>query len=130
MIHFKGELRNIHKLRHWKLADVLHDKYGLQRTDADFMSSFLLPMLDLNPDKRASARLSLNHQWLQIDSYSSEGTSGSGTLTRSLENNGTSKAINKSDAEETIRDKEKGKGVKEESRKSEGVERRHSGYYK
>ncbi|CAG8685511.1 15750_t:CDS:2, partial [Funneliformis caledonium] len=79
----KGELRHIHKLRPWKLADVLHDKYGLSRTDADFMSSFLLPMLDLNPDKRASARQSLNHQWLQIESYLSEGTtSGSGTSTK------------------------------------------------
>ena len=91
------------------------------------MSSFLLPMLDLNPDKRAAARQSLNHSWLQTDSHSSEGTSS----TKSLENNGTNKAISKSDAEETTKDK--GKSFKQESRRSEkneGIERRHSGYYK
>ncbi|CAG8706579.1 16116_t:CDS:2, partial [Racocetra fulgida] len=59
-----GELRHIHKLRHWKLADVLQEKYLLPRNDAEFMADFLLPMLDLNPDKRATARQSLNNRWL------------------------------------------------------------------
>ncbi|GBC00321.1 hypothetical protein RclHR1_03810010 [Rhizophagus clarus] len=113
----KGELRNITKLRPWKLADVLHDKYALSRTEADFMSSFLLPMLDLNPDKRALARQSLNHPWLQ------EGTT---TGSRSTEINGTSRPLSRSD---TSGDK----SVKRESKKSEkneNLERRHSGYYK
>jgi serine/threonine protein kinase len=124
-MHFKGELKRIRNLRLWKLADVLYDKYGLSRPDADFMSSFLLPMLDLNPDKRASARLSLNHSWLQIDNHLPEGiTSGSGT-TKSTRSgspviNGT---ISRSDAKDTS-------GVKQENRKSEKIERRHSGYYK
>ena len=102
----------------------MHDKYGLPRTEADFMSSFLLPMIDLNPDKRASARYSLNHQWLQIDSYLSEGTS-SGSASKSNETNGTSKPISRSDI--------KDKNVKQENRKSEKnevLDRRHSGYYK
>ncbi|CAG8672193.1 17108_t:CDS:2, partial [Gigaspora margarita] len=60
----KGELRHIHKLRHWKLADVLQEKYLLPRTEAESMADFLLPMLDLNPDKRATARQSLNNRWL------------------------------------------------------------------
>ncbi|CAG8458154.1 9679_t:CDS:2, partial [Acaulospora colombiana] len=63
----KGELRHIHKLRHWKLADVLQEKYLLPRNEADFMADFLLPMLDLNPDKRSMARQSLNHRWLLLD---------------------------------------------------------------
>ncbi|RIB05930.1 kinase-like domain-containing protein [Gigaspora rosea] len=65
----KGELRHIHKLRHWKLADVLQEKYLLPRTEAEFMADFLLPMLDLNPDKRATARQSLNNRWLVSDIY-------------------------------------------------------------
>jgi len=125
----KGELRSITKLRPWRLADVLYDKYALSRTDADFMSSFLLPMLDLNPDKRASARQSLNHPWLQIDSYLPEGTSSSSaksTRSGSTEINGTSKPLSRSDIKETSGDK----SVKQENRKSEVFERRHSGYYK
>ncbi|RIA92478.1 kinase-like domain-containing protein [Glomus cerebriforme] len=120
----KGELKRITKLRTWILSDVLYDKYGLSRTDADFMSSFLLPMLDLNPDKRASARQSLNHPWLQIDSHLPEGA----TAMKS-ETNGTSKTINKNDLKETGGDRI----VKQENRKSEKnevLERRHSGYYK
>ncbi|KAF0456446.1 kinase-like protein [Gigaspora margarita] len=65
----KGELRHIHKLRHWKLADVLQEKYLLPRTEAESMADFLLPMLDLNPDKRATARQSLNNRWLVSDIY-------------------------------------------------------------
>jgi serine/threonine protein kinase len=60
----KGELRHIHKLRHWRLSDVLHDKYHLSRYDADHLSSFLMPMLDLNPEKRASAGTMAGHPWL------------------------------------------------------------------
>jgi serine/threonine-protein kinase SRPK3 len=60
----KGELRHIHKLRFWRLNDVLHDKYHLSRYDADFLSSFLSPMLDLNPEKRAAGGLMASHPWL------------------------------------------------------------------
>ena len=123
---FQGELRHIHKLRHWKLADVLHDKYGLSRADADFMSSFLLPMLDLNPDKRASARQSLNNPWLQTDSHLPEGTTpNSGTVIKSVRSR--SPVING-----TISKKETSgdKNVKQENKKNEILERRHSSYYK
>ncbi|CAO3669116.1 unnamed protein product [Umbelopsis ramanniana] len=60
----KGELRHIHKLRHWRLSDVLHDKYHLSRHDADFLSSFLTPMLDLNSEKRVAAGVMVGHPWL------------------------------------------------------------------
>jgi serine/threonine-protein kinase SRPK3 len=60
----KGELRHIHKLRHWRLSDVLHDKYHLSRHDADFLSSFLTPMLDLNTEKRVAAGAMVGHPWL------------------------------------------------------------------
>ncbi|KAG0057605.1 serine/threonine protein kinase, CMGC group [Gryganskiella cystojenkinii] len=62
----KGELRNIHKLRMWPLQDVLHEKYGLPRDDAEFMSSFLNKMLILDPSLRARALDVVQHPWLFV----------------------------------------------------------------
>ena len=50
-----GELRNIHRLRHWALPDVLHEKYHWSQEESRGVAEFLLPMLDLTPDKRANA---------------------------------------------------------------------------
>ncbi|KAF8610737.1 kinase-like protein [Ceratobasidium sp. AG-I] len=61
----KGELRHIHKLRFWPVESVLHDKYLLPRADADMISSFLTPMMRLNPEKRARAADMVNHVWLE-----------------------------------------------------------------
>lgn len=61
----KGELRHIHKLRFWPVESVLHDKYLLPRADADMISSFLTPMMRLNPEKRARAADMVNHAWLE-----------------------------------------------------------------
>lgn len=63
----KGELRHIHKLRYWRLPDVLNEKYLMPRKDAELFSSFLLPMLDLNPEKRATAQSMLKHSWLDTE---------------------------------------------------------------
>ncbi|KAK9464507.1 kinase-like domain-containing protein [Lipomyces arxii] len=60
----KGELRNIHKLRAWSLSDVLHDKYHHDTFDAQNIATFLLPMLELNPERRADAGGMVNHDWL------------------------------------------------------------------
>ncbi|XP_017305616.1 SRSF protein kinase 1b isoform X1 [Ictalurus punctatus] len=60
----KGELRHITKLKPWGLLDVLVEKYEWQREDAQSFSSFLLPMLDLIPEKRATAAECLRHAWL------------------------------------------------------------------
>ncbi|KAI0172936.1 kinase-like domain-containing protein [Hypoxylon sp. FL1284] len=109
----RGELRNIHRLRHWALPDVLREKYHfkdtpptdpeetekLQRARAEArakakmearkkgededavddllpdievpflyqpteVSDFLLPMLELLPEKRANAGGMANHPWL------------------------------------------------------------------
>ncbi|KAK9461200.1 kinase-like domain-containing protein [Lipomyces oligophaga] len=61
----KGELRHIHKLRPWTLQDVLHDKYHCDAVSSQCISEFMLPMLDLNPEKRADAGGMLNHEWLK-----------------------------------------------------------------
>lgn len=60
----KGELRNIHRLRHWALPDVLKEKYHFKEEDAKAVSEFLLPMLELVPDKRANAGGMASAPWL------------------------------------------------------------------
>ncbi|CEJ61570.1 Protein kinase dsk1 [Penicillium brasilianum] len=61
----KGELRNIHRLRHWALPDVLREKYHYSVEEAMRISEFLLPMLDLSPEKRANAGGMASHEWMQ-----------------------------------------------------------------
>jgi serine/threonine-protein kinase SRPK3 len=51
----KGDLRNIHRLRHWALPDVLREKYHLSVEESKRISDFLTPMLELSPEKRANA---------------------------------------------------------------------------
>ncbi|XP_058229575.1 SRSF protein kinase 1b isoform X1 [Hemibagrus wyckioides] len=60
----KGELRHITKLKPWGLLDVLVEKYEWSREEAQCFSSFLLPMLDLIPEKRATAAECLRHAWI------------------------------------------------------------------
>ncbi|SCU78335.1 LAMI_0A04280g1_1 [Lachancea mirantina] len=60
----KGQLRNISKLKFWPLRDVLTEKYKFSSSDAQDISSFLLPMLSLDPRKRADAGGMVNHPWL------------------------------------------------------------------
>uniref|UniRef100_A0A3B3ZQZ0 non-specific serine/threonine protein kinase n=1 Tax=Periophthalmus magnuspinnatus TaxID=409849 RepID=A0A3B3ZQZ0_9GOBI len=60
----RGELRHITKLKPWSLFDVLVEKYGWSHEDAGHFTHFLLPMLEMVPEKRASAGECLNHPWL------------------------------------------------------------------
>uniref|UniRef100_A0A8C5HZB4 non-specific serine/threonine protein kinase n=1 Tax=Gouania willdenowi TaxID=441366 RepID=A0A8C5HZB4_GOUWI len=60
----KGDLRHITKLKPWGLLDVLMEKYEWSKEDAHSFSSFLLPMLDLVPERRATAAQCLTHPWL------------------------------------------------------------------
>ena len=60
----KGELRNIHRLRHWALPDVLREKYHHSAEESQEMSTFLLPMLDLIPNERANAGGMSNHSFV------------------------------------------------------------------
>ena len=57
-----GELRHIHKLRFWPLEEVLHDKYLLSKEESIMIASFINPMLQLHPDKRATAAGTLEHE--------------------------------------------------------------------
>ncbi|XP_040059998.1 SRSF protein kinase 1b isoform X2 [Gasterosteus aculeatus] len=60
----KGELRHITKLKPWGLLDVLMEKYEWSKDEAHTFSTFLLPMLDLVPERRATAAQCLSHPWL------------------------------------------------------------------
>ena len=46
------------------LADVLADKYDFARAEAQALADFILPMLDFDPSKRATAAQMLAHPWL------------------------------------------------------------------
>jgi serine/threonine-protein kinase SRPK3 len=61
----QGELRNIHKLRLWKLTDVLYEKYHFTRQESEEIGNFILPMIEINPDRRASAQEMLEHPWIK-----------------------------------------------------------------
>ncbi|KAK3657484.1 serine/threonine protein kinase, CMGC [Elasticomyces elasticus] len=61
----KGELRNIHRLRHWALPDVLREKYHFSIEEAKRIADFLLPMLELLPAERANAGGQSNHAFVE-----------------------------------------------------------------
>ncbi|KAM9751943.1 SRSF protein kinase 3 [Menidia menidia] len=61
----RGELRHISSLKPWGLFEVLLEKYEWPLDQAAQFSDFLLTMLDLQPDRRATAAQSLQHAWLQ-----------------------------------------------------------------
>nr|XP_046199071.1 SRSF protein kinase 1-like isoform X3 [Oncorhynchus gorbuscha] len=60
----KGDLRHITKLKPWGLLEVLVEKYEWSKEEAATFASFLFPMLDLVPEKRATAAECLRHAWI------------------------------------------------------------------
>ncbi|XP_061488471.1 SRSF protein kinase 1 isoform X2 [Rhineura floridana] len=60
----KGDLKHITKLKPWGLFEVLVEKYEWSQDEAVAFTDFLLPMLELNPEKRATAAQCLRHPWL------------------------------------------------------------------
>ncbi|ESK87309.1 cmgc srpk protein kinase [Moniliophthora roreri MCA 2997] len=60
----RGELRRINKLRYWPPHAVLSEKYMMPKHEAEKLASFLCRMLELNPEKRATAKEMVGHVWL------------------------------------------------------------------
>ena len=60
-------LKHISELSYWNLPSILRRKYNFSSEGADALSSFLLPMLSLDPDGRWDARRLLTHPWLTGD---------------------------------------------------------------
>ncbi|KAJ2943723.1 hypothetical protein O0L34_g16836 [Tuta absoluta] len=61
----KGELRNITGLKPWGLVSVLTEKYEWGHKEAEEFADFLKPMLDFDPNRRATAYECLQHPWLK-----------------------------------------------------------------
>ncbi|CAB1440933.1 unnamed protein product [Pleuronectes platessa] len=61
----RGELRHISSLKPWGLFEVLLEKYEWPLDQAAQFSDFLSMMLDLQPERRATAAQCLQHKWLQ-----------------------------------------------------------------
>ncbi|KAL4787143.1 kinase-like protein [Aspergillus varians] len=81
----KGELRNIHRLRHWSLPDVLREKYHFSVSQAMAIADFLMPMLEVLPERRANAGGMASHAWMKetrgmqdVDLGLAPGTKGEG----------------------------------------------------
>ncbi|KMS65658.1 hypothetical protein BVRB_034370, partial [Beta vulgaris subsp. vulgaris] len=68
----KGELRNIRELEYWPLHNVLVDKYGFPEEDSAMISSFLTPMLEMDPRRRATAAQCLRHPWMDLGDHQGE----------------------------------------------------------
>jgi len=60
----KGELRNIHRLRHWALPQVLQEKYHFGAEEGKRIADFLIPLLELLPAERANAGGMAGHAFL------------------------------------------------------------------
>ncbi|PWA19982.1 hypothetical protein CCH79_00019932 [Gambusia affinis] len=59
-----GELRHISNLKPWGLFEVLLEKYEWPLDQAAQFSDFLLTMLEMEPERRATAAQCLQHTWL------------------------------------------------------------------
>lgn len=63
-----GQLKRIRGLNYWPLHKVLREKYRFKTDEAHAFADFLLPMLEWDPEKRASAQTMLKHPWLNMAS--------------------------------------------------------------
>ncbi|KAJ3026054.1 UNVERIFIED_CONTAM: serine/threonine protein kinase, CMGC group [Siphonaria sp. JEL0065] len=61
----RGELRHIHKLRFWGISDVLQEKYHYSKEEAQEIAEFILPMVEIVPEKRATAAEMLENTWIK-----------------------------------------------------------------
>ena len=58
-----GRIRGHKKIEKWPLKNVFIEKYGLDENLAQDITDFMLPMLEYNPKKRATAKEMLTHKW-------------------------------------------------------------------
>lgn len=60
----KGKLLHGHPKDHVRIHQLLHEDFGYSMQDAVEIEQFLLPMLEIEDSKRASARECLKSEWL------------------------------------------------------------------
>lgn len=61
----KGEMLNIKKFKPTSLKQKLTDQYGMEEEEATQFSQFLLPMLEMMPERRATAKQMLQHPFIK-----------------------------------------------------------------
>ena len=66
----EGKLKKIKSLQFWGLKDILMKRYKMDEKEAIALEDFLLPMLRIKPEDRASAEDMINHYWLDMKSTS------------------------------------------------------------
>ncbi|KAL1370651.1 hypothetical protein HN51_000884 [Arachis hypogaea] len=64
-----GDLKRIRRLKMCPLKKLLVERYKFSEKDANEFSEFLLPLLDLSPEKRPSAQQCLQHPWIKDIDY-------------------------------------------------------------
>ena len=83
----KGELRNIpaKKLKFWPLSEMLAQKYSDVFIDEPYaieFAAFLLPMLNFQPESRATAEVIIKAPWLNGGSSTSTSTAAAAVATQ------------------------------------------------
>ncbi|CAB9499444.1 SRSF protein kinase 1 [Seminavis robusta] len=61
----KGNLKHIKHLKFWPIQDVLVEKYHFSEVDAHAVADFMTPLLDFDPNTRATALEALRSPWLK-----------------------------------------------------------------
>lgn len=67
-----SELKHIRRLDYFPLVEVLEEKYKMDSEDAEIISSFLEPMLRMDPNERANAKECLAHPFFEEARYGAE----------------------------------------------------------
>ena len=63
----KGEVRHIHKLRFWPLANVLYEKYRFGKKESKDLADFITKMCVISPGKRKTAGDLLLEEWIGVN---------------------------------------------------------------
>lgn len=61
----KGNLKHIKHLKFWPIQDVLMEKYHFSPEDAQAVADFMTPLLDFDPNTRATPSEALKSDWLK-----------------------------------------------------------------
>jgi len=61
----KGNLKRIKQLKYWPIEEVLVEKYHFSEPEAKGIADFMTPLLDFDPETRATAHEALENEWLR-----------------------------------------------------------------
>lgn len=119
--HKNGQLRRIKGLQFWPLKNVLMEKYRFKEHEAQGINDFLLPMLTYEPEKRATAKEMLEHDWFKMpEDFNYKMTEREyEKMTIIKKNRGEKKVYNERDVDESFNEKYLADNESEENTKNE-----------